>query len=122
MKKTNNIWNIKGLSKCKYRSGMPIHLFGDVDRDGVANVFDCRPFNPRRQDERDIEWEHRKQIRKSVYDKTRASGANRTILTSEEEKERHKMVKENKKLDIKWEKYKQTDAYKDKLKEIEQEQ
>ena len=60
MKKTNNIWNIKGLSKCKYRSGMPIHLFGDVDRDGVANVFDCRPRNPRRQDGGDNTTETKK--------------------------------------------------------------
>lgn len=25
-------------------------LFADDDRDGVANVFDCQPRNPRRQD------------------------------------------------------------------------
>jgi len=29
--------------------GMPINLFGDKDRDGVLNVFDCRPRNPRKQ-------------------------------------------------------------------------
>jgi len=28
----------------------PSRLFGDRDRDGVANVFDCQPRNPRRQD------------------------------------------------------------------------
>ena len=28
----------------------PSRLFGDRDRDGVANVFDCQPRNRRRQD------------------------------------------------------------------------
>jgi hypothetical protein len=28
----------------------PSRLFGDKDRDGVANVFDCQPRNRRRQD------------------------------------------------------------------------
>jgi hypothetical protein len=28
----------------------PVKLFGDRDRDGVANVFDCQPNNRRRQD------------------------------------------------------------------------
>ena len=28
----------------------PAKLFADSDRDGVANVFDCQPHNPRRQD------------------------------------------------------------------------
>jgi ribosomal protein S18 acetylase RimI-like enzyme len=32
-----------------YRIGMPVNLFGDKDGDGVANVFDCRPCNPRKQ-------------------------------------------------------------------------
>lgn len=32
------------------RYGVPIQLFKDSDRDGVANVFDCRPFNKRKQD------------------------------------------------------------------------
>jgi len=26
------------------------NLFSDSDRDGVANVFDCQPNNPRKQD------------------------------------------------------------------------
>ena len=25
--------------------------FGDADRDGVKNMFDCKPFNKKRQDE-----------------------------------------------------------------------
>jgi hypothetical protein len=28
----------------------PSRLFADNDRDGVANVFDCQPRNPRKQD------------------------------------------------------------------------
>ena len=27
-------------------------LFADSDRDGVANVFDCQPHNPRKQDKK----------------------------------------------------------------------
>jgi hypothetical protein len=30
--------------------GKPAHLFRDSDRDGVPNVFDCKPHNKRRQD------------------------------------------------------------------------
>lgn len=30
--------------------GKPVQLFKDSDRDGVANVFDCKPYNKRRQD------------------------------------------------------------------------
>jgi len=30
----------------------PVKLFADRDRDGVANVFDCQPRNPRRQDKK----------------------------------------------------------------------
>lgn len=32
------------------RFGAPVNLFKDSDRDGVANVFDCKPFNRRKQD------------------------------------------------------------------------
>jgi len=42
-------WNTKPMPKCKFRSGMPVNLFGDRDRDGVPNVFDCKPRNPRKQ-------------------------------------------------------------------------
>jgi len=28
----------------------PVKLFGDADRDGVANIFDCQPHNARKQD------------------------------------------------------------------------
>ena len=42
-------WNPKPISKCKFRSGMPVNLFGDRDRDGVPNVFDCKPRNPKKQ-------------------------------------------------------------------------
>jgi hypothetical protein len=34
----------------KARFGKPVHLFADYDRDRVANVFDCKPFNPKKQD------------------------------------------------------------------------
>jgi hypothetical protein len=46
---SNPFWNTKPIPKCKYRSGMPINLFGDRDRDGVMNVFDCQPNNPNKQ-------------------------------------------------------------------------
>jgi hypothetical protein len=48
MKKTKmktSLWNGK---KAYY--GKPINLFGDKDKDGVMNVFDCKPHNKRRQD------------------------------------------------------------------------
>ena len=47
---SNTFWNTKPMPKCKYRSGMPVDLFGDKDRDGVMNVFDCSPKNKRKQD------------------------------------------------------------------------
>ena len=40
-----SFWGIKARDKV-----MPNKLFADTDRDGVPNVFDCRPFNKRRQD------------------------------------------------------------------------
>ena len=47
VKTANNIfWKVKSRDKVS-----PARLFADSDRDGVANVFDCRPFNKRRQDE-----------------------------------------------------------------------
>ena len=48
MKKTqtkNPFWGIKARDKV-----MPNKLFADTDRDGVPNVFDCRPFNRLKQD------------------------------------------------------------------------
>ena len=44
--RNTNFWGIKSRDKV-----MPNKLFADTDRDGVPNVFDCRPFNKRRQDE-----------------------------------------------------------------------
>jgi hypothetical protein len=42
----------------------PARLFRDSDRDGVANVFDCQPFNRRRQDNGDDSYseQHQKMI------------------------------------------------------------
>jgi hypothetical protein len=41
-------WNWKGKDKAHY--GMPVKLFSDKDKDGVPNVFDCAPRNPKKQD------------------------------------------------------------------------
>ena len=46
---SNPFWNTKPMSRDKYKTGMPVYLFGDKDRDGVMNVFDCRPRNKRMQ-------------------------------------------------------------------------
>ena len=43
--RTNIFWKVKARDKVS-----PARLFADTDRDGVANVFDCQPFNNRRQD------------------------------------------------------------------------
>jgi len=53
--KSNSIWNVKPRlakpaksifpAKNKYRFGKPANLFGDRDKDGVMNVFDCKPLN-----------------------------------------------------------------------------
>jgi len=40
----------KGFIGSKSHYGKPAHLFRDSDRDGVPNVFDCKPHNKRRQD------------------------------------------------------------------------
>jgi len=49
LKPSRNIWGRKSkpVRKVSLRVG---RLFADDDRDGVANVFDCRPKNPRHQD------------------------------------------------------------------------
>jgi len=47
VKTANNIfWKVKSRDKVS-----PARLFAYTDRDGVANVFDCRPFNKRKQDD-----------------------------------------------------------------------
>jgi hypothetical protein len=38
----------QAMSNPKYRKLNP---FGDADKDGVLNMFDCRPFDPRRQED-----------------------------------------------------------------------
>jgi len=40
--------NFSKLALSKY--GKPVQLFKDSDKDGVANVFDCKPYNKRKQD------------------------------------------------------------------------
>lgn len=40
----------KGFVGSKSHYGKPSQLFRDSDRDGVPNVFDCKPHNKRRQD------------------------------------------------------------------------
>ena len=36
--------------KCRRCKGIPIDMFSDSDRDGVANIFDCSPNNRKKQD------------------------------------------------------------------------
>jgi len=36
--------------KSKAYFGKPVQLFKDSDKDGVPNVFDCKPYNKRKQD------------------------------------------------------------------------
>ena len=52
MKPTRNIArSLKPFwGKSPARSGTASQLFKDSDRDGVMNVFDCKPFNKRHQD------------------------------------------------------------------------
>ena len=38
------------LQKSKAHSGKPIQLFKDSDKDGVPNVFDCTPYNKKKQE------------------------------------------------------------------------
>lgn len=40
----------KWLGKNKAYYGKPIQLFKDSDKDGVMNVFDCKPYNKKKQD------------------------------------------------------------------------
>ena len=47
IKKTINKKWFGRVSKIETR---PSKIFADRDRDGVANVFDCQPNNPRKQD------------------------------------------------------------------------
>ena len=74
--RNTNFWGIKSRDKV-----MPNKLFADSDRDGVPNVFDCRPFNKRRQDE-EIETEtekanrefHEQKEARRKYEEAKASG------------------------------------------------
>ena len=47
--KLSNKLKLPKIKQSKFRVGMPVYLFGDKDRDRVANVFDCKPRNPRKQ-------------------------------------------------------------------------
>jgi len=52
MKQQTNKFRFWG--KARPLETRPIKLFADTDRDGVMNVFDCQPFNKRKQDSEDI--------------------------------------------------------------------
>lgn len=54
MVKTN--WIGKPLGKNKphnffktSKANYPVSMFGDADKDGVANIFDCKPYDPSKQ-------------------------------------------------------------------------
>jgi len=38
------------LNRNQAHYGPPVKLFGDKDKDKVSNVFDCKPFNKKKQD------------------------------------------------------------------------
>ena len=49
----NTLKNVKkkDLNWFQAKSKYPkLRLFGDADKDGVLNMFDCKPFDPKRQD------------------------------------------------------------------------
>ena len=41
---------LKQIKNIRIPEVRPARIFADRDRDGVANVFDCQPRNPRKQD------------------------------------------------------------------------
>lgn len=50
--KSFNTFNSGKAAKNIFNSGKstkPVNLFGDKDRDGVSNVFDCKPNNPKEE-------------------------------------------------------------------------
>jgi len=53
MKKTNKLFrpkNIKNLTWPQAKARFPnMKPYGDVDKDGVKNKFDCKPFDRKRQ-------------------------------------------------------------------------
>ena len=58
---------LKQIKNIRIPEVRPARIFADRDRDGVANVFDCQPRNPRKQDSgfgdinKDLKAERKKQ-------------------------------------------------------------
>jgi hypothetical protein len=51
MKKRNPINSFKRIKRTNSaHAGFPAQLFKDSDKDGVANVFDCKPYNKKKTD------------------------------------------------------------------------
>lgn len=47
----------KNLTWLQARRRYPkLNPFGDADKDGVMNIFDCKPFNRKRQEDNDDEY------------------------------------------------------------------
>jgi hypothetical protein len=54
-----------------------LNPFGDADRDGKLNMFDCRPFDRDKDGFRPHQTEKQKETRRKLYTKLRESGISR---------------------------------------------